>query len=685
MKLLRGYNLWLLICCLFTNVVISYAQYPSTGSSSTVNYNSGNSQVSYDSQGRPIRAAKKDSLQHRDAFADSITIFFKYFDSTRIRTFDSSLNDFSKKLKQPYWYSYLGNFGTAAKSLLFNPLLKPGWDAGFHQYDSYNFKIEDTRFFQTTRPYTELGYLLGTKSEQLVDVLHTQNKKNNFNFSFEYRFSNAPGAYRVLNASINNLRFTARYQSHNKRYEGFFIYIWNKNAASTNGGLTTIGQVDSLANGALNDPYQLQTRMGEATSISRSPFNTQVNTGDLYNERVFFYRHQYDFGQKDSLVVNDSVTIKLFYARFRLQHTLAIKTNSYQFSDAGTDSTKYSNYFNYSIRSGDTIRYKDNWSGISNELSVVSFPDKKNQSQFLKAGAVLQNMQGTFADTAKNTFYNIYGIAEYRNRTRNQKWDVELNGQLYLNGLNAGDYGIWASLKRELSKSVGFLQLGFQNINRTPSFIFDPLTSFKINNKQGYNKENYTRLFAQYENPKQHLILSGEYYLVNNYTYFDSFFVAKQESSLFNVLHISLEKQFKLARHLNWYTEVHLQQTTGGPVHVPFILTRNRLAFEGNFYKNLFLSTGVEVKYYTNYKADNYSPFNGQFFSQNTYTTSNLPDINVFFDFRIKTFKAFIRAENLNTVNISQGFIFNKYNFVAPLYPYQPLWRRVGIWWSFVN
>ena len=193
------------------------------------------------------------------------------------------------------------------------------------------------------------------------------------------------------------------------------------------------------------------------------------------------------------------------------------------------------------------------------------------------------------------------------------------------------------------------------------------------------------RLFAQYENPKQNFILSGEYYLISNYSYFDSFFLAKQEATLFNVLHISLEKKFKLSRHFNWYTEVHLQQTTGGPVHVPFILTRNRFAFEGNFYKNLFLSTGLEVRYHTNYKADNYSPFNGQFISQDTYTTSNLPDVNVFFDFRIKTFKGFVRVENLNTLNPSQGYIFNKYNFIAPLYPYQPFWLRVGIWWSFVN
>jgi len=50
--------------------------------------------VSYDRQGRPIKnsAGKNDSLQTRNSLADSITIFYKHFDSTKLRTLDSSIN-----------------------------------------------------------------------------------------------------------------------------------------------------------------------------------------------------------------------------------------------------------------------------------------------------------------------------------------------------------------------------------------------------------------------------------------------------------------------------------------------------------------------------------------------------------------------------------------------------------------
>ena len=645
----------------------------------------------YDSQGRPLpkKGSGSDSLQRRNRFADSITIYYRYYDSTRTRSLDSTISDFYTRFHIPYTNISIGNLGSASKSALFSPILKPGWDAGFHQFDIYKFTVENTKFYQTTRPYTELGYMLGSKAEQLINFVHTQNRKSNFNFSLEYRFSNAPGLYRLQNASHNNLRFTSHYQSSNKRYEAFFVAISNKHAASENGGLDTVNKLERLA---LGDPYEVPTRLGFATQSSRNPFNTTVNTGNTYKENIFLYRHQYDFGQRDS-IVTDSITYQIFYPRFRLQHTLQISSNEYVFKDVFAFDSLYRTYFNYTKLPSqantsfpDTLTFKDKWNNIKNEFALITFPDKNNQAQYAKVGAGLQNLQFIGNDTVvKKNFYNFYLLGEYRNRSRNNIYDIEATGQLYLSGLNAGDYAAYISFKRQLSKKIGSLQLGFQNTNRTTSFIYDGLTSFPVIMHQPFKKENITHLFAVYENPKLAFKLSGDYYLVNNYAYSDSFFTVNQYPTLFNVLHIGAEKMFKLTKHINFYSEVHLQQVTGNaPVNVPFLLTRNRIAFEGNFYTNLFLSTGLEFRYYTNFKVDNYSPFTGQFFNQNTFTTSNLPDINFFFNFRIKSFKAFVRVENLNTINPATGS-FNKYNFNAQQYPGVGLWTRLGIWWNFIN
>ena len=105
----------------------------------------------------------------------------------------------------------------------------------------------------------------------------------------------------------------------------------------------------------------------------------------------------------------------------------------------------------------------------------------------------------------------------------------------------------------------------------------------------------------------------------------------------------------------------------------------------GIFFKNLNLSMGLEVRYFTPFNGYNYSPVMGQFMAQDTVKLNNLPDISAFFHFRIKSFTSFIRAENLNTVSLSNGFGFTNNNFAAPHYPTQGLMIRLGIQWGFVN
>ncbi len=117
----------------------------------------------------------QDSLRHRTGLEDSITITYRYLDTSRYSRFDSGLADFTIRYPIPADYMYLGNTGNAAKSLIFNPVRTPGWDPGFHSFDIYHFNLTQTRFYNTTRPYSEIGYLLGSRTEQLIHLIHTQN------------------------------------------------------------------------------------------------------------------------------------------------------------------------------------------------------------------------------------------------------------------------------------------------------------------------------------------------------------------------------------------------------------------------------------------------------------------------------------------------------------------------------
>jgi hypothetical protein len=625
---------------------------------------------------------KNDSLQRRDKNADSITIYFKYYNNNSIQKLDSSINDFYVHYPLP-WTSYnLGSLGTATKSYIFNANTQPGWDAGFHAFDAYNFTLEQTAFYQTTRPYTEFGYLLGGKGEQMVEVKHTQNKTNQLNFAFDYRFSNAPGNVKNQNANTNNMRITAHFQSKRKRYESFFAMIFNTTASSENGGLVKPVLLDSLS---LNDPFELETRLGISGASFRNPFNTSIATGNTYNKNTFDWKQTYDFGQKDS-IVKDTIVTHLFYPRLRLQNEVKIQTSSFSFSDANPNAYNYYQYFGVMYDTAYKVKFTDNWRILTNEFSIVSYPEKMNSNQFLQVGAGYSQMTASFNGVDGWDNYDIYGFGLYKNKTRSQLWDLEASGKLYLNGFHAGDFNAGASLFRVLTKKETFVRLSFQNINRTPSLNSIGVTQFPIVGLKSIQKENATILDGIIGNNNSGWNASASYQLISNFQYYATGFKPIVYNKVLNYIRGQIEHRVGLTKHINWYDQITLQiLDPNAPVNIPLILTRQRLAFEGNFYKNLFLSTGLEVIYHTSYKADAYMPFTGQFYLQNSYTTQNRPTANAYLNFMIKRFKGYVRLENLNTLLPTSKIYGNSYNFTAQNYPTAGLWLRVGIWWNFIN
>ena len=437
-------------------------------------------------------------------------------------------------------------------------------------------------------------------------------------------------------------------------------------------------------------PVTLGGDVGNSFNI----FSTKIATGNIYKDFTFFLRQSYDVGKRDSIIINDSTKEFLFYPKFRFQHSISYTTYTYRFQDtltnldaAKADSAIFKKWYDTSINANFGLNFfvQDKWQVLSNDFSIRQFPETKNPAQFIEAGLRIENLKGTFASGTKN-FYNVAVHGEYRNKTKNKKWDALLNGEFYATGLNAGDYFANASLTRFLNEKFGNIQVEFKNINSSPSYIFEDQSSFNFKNPSVSKKENITVLSAASENPKFKLWFRN--ISITNYAYFKNYYQTDQYSSLINITQIQASKKihFKLLRNkLFLYSDFIVQQTAANsPVRVPLFYTRQRLAFEGVFYKNLNLSTGFDVNYNTPYKANNYSPVMGQFFPQDS-SINNLPNVSYFFNFRIKSFTGLVKLENLNTANFANGFNFTNNNFAAPHYPTPGLIFRLGVRWNFVN
>ncbi|HEX5653060.1 MAG TPA: putative porin, partial [Chitinophagaceae bacterium] len=347
------------------------------------------------SRGRQISGTGgNDTLRRRDRFADSITIRFRYLDSTRNYTLDSSVTDFTRRYPIPATYIHLGNTGLAARSILLSPRFTTGWDPGFHSLDVYKWKLERVRFFTTTRPYSELNYLLGSRSEQLIEVMHTQNIRPTWNFLFQYRLINSPGFFKNQKTNHNNYTISSWYQSPNKRYNNYFVFLGNKLQVSENGGIQDTANF--LDDPIYKDRFNIYTKIGGDSPYGTDFFTTKIGTGNKHSEFTLLMRQQYDLGKKDSLVT-DSTVIPLFYPRLRFEHTVTYSNYKYVFEDAPytsrtgyayyPDSAYYQDNYNYTITPQDTVYFRDRWREFINDFSIVQFPDAKNLHQFIKLGA----------------------------------------------------------------------------------------------------------------------------------------------------------------------------------------------------------------------------------------------------------------------------------------------------------
>lgn len=645
------------------------------------------------------QSTAKDTLEKRDKYEDSITITYKYFNDPKVFKMDTAIDDFFNRIPLPASYRTLGNFGNAAQSLIWTPIMKAGFDAGFHAFDIYRFTTENTKLFQTSKPFTEIDYVIGRNIEQYMNVFHTQNIKPNINIVAQYRLVNSLGHMKNQQTNNNNYRFAINYASKKKRYNAQFVVVGNRLQSAENGGVRA--GVDYKNNETYIDRKNIPVYIGDSLTGNRSFFSTAIAAGNKYAEANVLFRHSYDIGRKDSLVT-DSINYEVFYPKLRLQHTLSIQNNRYLFIDGDVDSAYYKNNYNIDVnRRSNTggFFFKDRWQVLENDFSIYQFPDKKNTQQYIQAGINFQQITGYFDSisnitrplfTNKETISNLMIHGRYRNISKNKKWDIDALADLYPLGWNAGDYKWALKLKSLVSKKIGSFEILAENSNQKPAYIFYNKSNYTRGASDNYNKQNILHLEFAFDNAPLKLSAAAHLYTVSNYTYYSTF-IKTAQSNVFNVLQIILDKKLKLSRrHWVLYSQWALQQRIGNAdLFLPNIFTRNRIAYETRV-KKMTLTTGIDIKYFTPYKIQKYSPVGGQFvWDANAKTNTNLPEIAAYLNFKIRGFSAFLRAENLNTVRVSNnnGFTFNftNNNLFNENYLTPGLNIRIGIFWEFLN
>lgn len=609
--------------------------------------------------------------------SEDARIFYKYSGSDKLYKPDTSIHAFHRRPFSQPWYRDLGNQGTPTRNNFFTPESRVGPTLGYHVFDVYRFDADSLRYYNTSRPYSHFNFRLGSKLEQMAEILHTQNIRPNWNFSFQYRKINSPGYYQVQRSNHDNANLTTYYQSRNLHYELYGAFVYNKEQQDENGGILN----DSL----LTDSNYTERRtipvrfpgLRTGTSVPRSAI---VN---MLRDYTVLVQHGYTFGQTDTLYNEDSTRFSLqLTPRFGISHRFELTSAKHRYKDLAPDSLRYLDFFKRGFVQTDSVFSQQHWHKIDNSVSLNGFLGKRqNQLNFNAGLGIRYDMFRTkyVLDSPQiDLFSNYFTGGLKKEALLPGQWFYQANATVYLTGDAAGSSSFDASLGKDI-KHLGSIRLGAsQKINLAP-YNYTTYYNQYDTILAGFDKENITQVHGTLDIDRFHLYTGIRSYLIGNYIYLGEQQLPEQLKTTFNITQVWIRKLFRWHFFVLDNELAYQQKTADAPVNIPMVMGRHQLSIEKHIFRSaLEIATGVEIRYHSPYNTPGYSPFFNRFYYQDSYQVSNAPELSAFFNFRIRKLRAYIMADQVQQ-------LFEKNFITAEGYPAQNFMIRFGFTWVLIN
>lgn len=610
---------------------------------------------------------------------EPVRITYQYVFSQKKYAPDTSIENLHRRIVSLPLQRDLGNLGSPSRPLYFEPRvaqLNPS--LGFTTLDLYRWVADSMAYYNTTRPYTDFNYTLGSKLEQNAYILHTQNILPNWNVAARYRKITSPGFFLNQRNNHDNASFTTHYASPLQHYELFAAITYNSLQHDENGGV-------------ISDSTLSEERYGDRSTV---PVLFNEQPGNFTRSYVFnnlrdlnaVVQHSYTWGRVDTLYAADSASYRLeLTPRFRIAHRFDIGSQRHIYSDRAPDSADYAFLFSrrFSATNGlDSVSAQQNWNWFDNSVSLNGLFGKLGRQLQFTVGAGLRTDKFTsrFKSGSDNSVGGyVFGQVE-KEDLGDKQWFYQADAKLFVTGEAAGNFQLRATVGRDLGSRWGSLKAGFRQQLVESPYAWNVYQNNYYNFSNNFAPESQTLLYGELKSPRLNLTIGVRNWLLGNYLYVNEDRKFDQYASAFNLSQVYVGKTFRLGKFVS-HNELTLQQVTGnGPVNVPKVTGRHTIGIETFlFVPTLRITTGIEARYHTAYYADGYTPFFNQFYYQRSTEISNIPEASAFFNFRVKRFRAFLMGDQL------QQFLITKNIRVAPGYYAQNAMIRFGFSWVMVN
>jgi hypothetical protein len=261
-----------------------------------------------------------------------------------------------------------GNIGSPTLPLTYSPDQKISFDAGFHQFDEYNFTPLKSNFYNTFTPFVDFNYAQGPEELQKFEAVYTQNINPFWNIGLEYLSIISQGLYVDQSSKVKNFSITSNYRTPNNAYSVYFTAIRNRAEIHENGG---------IPNDSLFRAYKGRSRLGLQMEMS-GPKNT-------YHQKTFSVFQSLNLNPKErDTVFPDTVLVRKIPEKSKLLYFIEHQVEyddyylRYEEDELKLNVDYYKGIYHDSFYASDRVKFRE----INNSVYLTLRNNSANDSVF---------------------------------------------------------------------------------------------------------------------------------------------------------------------------------------------------------------------------------------------------------------------------------------------------------------
>lgn len=580
-------------------------------------------------------------------------------------------------------YNHLGNLGTPRLSRVFFDRPLGSSSLFLDPYSVFIGKPWDMTFTNSNIPYSNLSYYTNfdkQDGEERFKAYFSTNVNKNFAFGFNFDYLYGRGYYMRQATSFLKGGLFGSYTG--DKYNAHFVYNSSNLKMQENGGI--------IDDRYITDPEMMSEGKREFNS-TEIPVNLQSTWNYNKNFHVH-YTHRYNLGFNKEVPdpVNEEDTIEVYVPVTSFIHTIGVERSRHKF--ISNDEVEYANkYLNIDDDKHFEALDSTTYVGIKNTFGIALL---EGFNKYAKAGLT------AFVSHKYSSYELMDSVPDAGNRKYTEN-EVYIGGKLSKREGNTLHYNVvgevgTAGKAGGQFRVNGDMDLNFRLFNDTVNFIArgaitNTLPAFYYRHyhskyfwwdNDNLDKEFRSRIEGELNINRWRTNLKAGVENIKNYTYLDASANPTQAGSNIQVVSATLNQNFKLGK-LHWDNEVVWQKSSNEDVlPLPDLSVYSNLYIDTKLAKNVLnLQLGIDVRYFTTYKASAYNPAIQQYHLQGDeqIDIGGFPVANLYANFHLKRTRFFVM---LSHVNESMGD--PKY-FTVPHYPVNPMLFRFGLSWNFFD